>query len=113
RWFYESDLPPLTVRGTSSLTMGPGLVFFGTDGGKLVALRASDGNVLWSTPVAEPDGRTELERMADVDGEPVLDGTTIYATSFKNHTIAINGPSGQIMWDSEHGGARGLGVSNS
>ncbi|HRO63518.1 outer membrane protein assembly factor BamB [Thermomonas sp.] len=113
RWFYESELPPLTVRGTSSLTMGPGLVFFGTDGGKLVALRASDGNVLWSTPVAEPDGRTELERMSDVDGEPVLDGTTLFATSFKNHTVAINGPSGQIMWDSEHGGARGLGVSNS
>jgi len=113
RWFYEGDLPPLTVRGTSSLTMGPGLVFFGTDGGKLVALRSSDGNVLWSTPVAEPDGRTELERMADVDGEPVLDGTVLYATSFKNHTIAIDGPSGQILWDSEHGGARGLGVSNS
>jgi len=113
RWFYESDLPPLTVRGTGGITIGPGLVFFGGDNGKLTALRSSDGNLLWSTPVAQPDGRSELDRMADVDGRPVLEGTTLYATSFKNHTVAIDGPSGQIMWDSEHGGARGLGVSNS
>lgn len=113
RWFYESELPPLTVRGTSSVTLGPGLIFVGGDNGKLTALRASDGNVLWSTPVAEPDGRSELERMADVDGEPVLDGTILFATSYKDHTVAIDGPSGQIRWDSEHGGARGLGLSNS
>lgn len=113
RWFYESDLPPLTVRGTGGITIGPGLVFVGGDNGKLTALRSSDGNLLWSTPVAQPDGRSELDRMADVDGKPVLEGTTLYATSFKNHTVAIDGPSGQIMWDSEHGGARGLGVSNS
>lgn len=113
RWFYEGDLPPLTVRGSSSLTLGPGLVFYGGDNGKLTALRSADGSLLWSTPVAEPDGRSELERMADVDGEPVLDGTTLFATSYKNHTVAIAGPSGQILWDSEHGGARGLGLSNS
>lgn len=113
RWFYESELPALTVRGTSGITLGPGLIFVGGDNGKLTALRASDGSLIWSIPVAEPDGRSELERMADVDGETVLDGATLFATSYKNHTVAINGPSGQIMWDSEHGGARGLGTSNS
>jgi outer membrane protein assembly factor BamB len=113
RWFYSVDVPALTVRGTAGMVLGPGILFVGGDNGTLTALNVNDGNVLWSTPVAEPDGRSELERMADVDGEPVLDGTTLYASSYKNHTVAIDGPSGQVMWDSEHGGARGVGVSNS
>jgi outer membrane protein assembly factor BamB len=113
RWFYSADIPSLTVRGTGGITLGPGILFVAGDNGTLTALNRNDGNVMWTTPVAEPDGRTELERMADVDGDAVLEGTVLYATSYKNHTAAIDGPSGQVMWDSEHGGARGVGVSNS
>jgi outer membrane protein assembly factor BamB len=51
--------------------------------------------------------------MADVDGPVVVDNTTLYATSYKNHTVAIDGPSGQVIWDRENGGPRGLGLSNS
>lgn len=113
RWFYSPDMPALTVRGSGGITLGPGIVFVGNDNGTLTALSMSDGNVVWTTPVAEPDGRSELERMADVDGPAILDNTTLYATSYKNHTVAIDGPSGQLMWDRENGGPRGLALSNS
>ena len=113
RWFYSADIPALTVRGNGSMTVGPGILFVGNDNGTLAALSMTDGAVVWTTPVAEPEGRSELDRMADVDGEAVLDNTTLYATSHKNHTVAIDGPSGQVMWDRGNGGARGLGVSNS
>jgi uncharacterized alkaline shock family protein YloU len=59
-----------------------------------------------------PEGRTELERMADVDGAPVLEGTTLYATSFKNQTVALEGPSGRPLWTRDHGGAGGVGGMN-
>ncbi len=113
RWFYSPDMPALTVRGSGAMSTGPGILFVGNDNGTLTALSMTDGNVIWTTPVAEPDGRSELERMADVDGPPVLDNTTVYATSYKNHTVAIDGPSGQLLWDRENGGPRGLGVSSS
>ena len=113
RWFYSPDMPALTVRGSGAITLGPGIVFVGNDNGTLTAISMSDGNVVWTTPVAEPDGRSELERMADVDGAAILDGTTLYATSYKNHTVAIDGPSGQLMWDRGNGGPRGLALSNS
>lgn len=112
-WFYSADLPALTVRGSGGMVQGPGILFVGSDNGTLTALNMGDGGMMWSTPVAEPDGRSELERMADVDGAPVLDGRILFATSYKNHTVAIDGPSGQVMWDRENGGPRGLGVSNS
>ena len=113
RWFYSADVPALTVRGNGAMTVGPGILFVGNDNGTLTALSMTDGGVVWTTPVAQPEGRSELERMADVDGPPVLDNTTLYATSYKNHTVAIDGPSGQLMWDRENGGPRGLGLSNS
>ena len=113
RWFYSADVPTLTVRGMGGITLGPGILFVGGDNGSLTALSMAEGNVVWTTPVAEPDGRSELERMADVDNAPVLEGTTLYATSYKNHTVAIDGPTGQVVWDRENGGARGMGVSNS
>lgn len=113
RWFYSPDVPALTVRGSGAITLGPDILFVGNDNGTLTALSMSDGSVRWSAPVAEPDGRSELERMADVDGPAILDNTTLYATSYKNHTVAIDGPSGQLRWDRANGGPRGLGLSNS
>ncbi|MFT4179109.1 MAG: outer membrane protein assembly factor BamB [Thermomonas sp.] len=113
RWFHAVESPALTVRGTGGITLGPGILFVGSDDGKLTALKASDGAVLWSAVVAEAEGRNELERMADVDGDAVLDGTTLFASSHKKRTVAIDGPSGQVMWQSDNGGARGVGVSNS
>lgn len=113
RWFYSADVPALTVRGNGAITIGPGILFVGNDNGSLAALSMTDGVVVWTAAVAQPDGRSELERMADVDGPAVLDNTTLYATSYKNHTVAIDGPTGQLIWDRENGGPRGLGVSNS
>jgi outer membrane protein assembly factor BamB len=112
-WFYNVDAPPLTVRGNSGITLGPGILFVGGDDGTLTALNMNDGRVMWVTPVAESDGRSELDRMADVDSAPVLEGTLLFASSYKKRTVAIDGPSGEIMWVSEHGGAAGIGVSNS
>ncbi|MEK5756989.1 PQQ-binding-like beta-propeller repeat protein, partial [Acinetobacter variabilis] len=73
RWFWVRELPSLTVRGNDAPTLGPGFVFVGNDDGTIAALSLADGRVLWEQAVAQPDGRTELERMADVDGSPVLD----------------------------------------
>ena len=112
RWFSTHDMPSLTVRGTAPVTLGPGLVFVGNDDGTVSAMSLNDGRALWNQVVGVPDGRTELDRMADVDGAPILDGTTLFATSFKNETIAIDGPSGRPMWTREKGGAGGLGLAS-
>ncbi|WP_407067661.1 outer membrane protein assembly factor BamB [Marilutibacter alkalisoli] len=112
RWFWSHDVPPLSVRGNDAPLVGPGLIFVGNDDGTLTALSANDGNPLWEVPVGQPEGRTELDRMADVDGTPVLDGQVIFATSFKGSTLAIDGPSGRPMWAAEYGGPGRIGVSH-
>ena len=112
RWFNSQELPSLTVRGNAPVATGPGVLFIGNDDGTLSALAMQDGRPLWEQMVGTPEGRTELERMADVDGAPVLEGNTLYVTSFKNETMAIEGPSGRPLWSRDHGGGGGLAVSS-
>ena len=112
RWFWAHEVPLLSLRGNDAPVLGPGYIFVGNDDGTVAALAANDGRPLWEQAVAQPEGRTELDRMADVDGTPVLDGSTLYASSFKRQTIAIDAPSGRPMWASEHGGAGRIGVAS-
>ncbi|WP_372013436.1 outer membrane protein assembly factor BamB [Pseudoxanthomonas sp. 10H] len=113
RWFSEHELPALTVRGNAPLAWAPGVLFSGNDDGTLSALALQDGRQLWQQTIGTPDGRTELERMADVDSAPLIDGTQLFVSSFKNRTVAIDGPTGRPMWQSEHGGIGGMGVASS
>ena len=112
RWFWVYEVPALSLRGNDGVAVGPGYVFAGNDDGTVSALSAADGHTLWNLPVAQQEGRSELDRLADVDGTPVLEGTTLYATSFKKETVAIDAPSGRIMWASDFGGAGRLGVAS-
>ncbi|TCZ87100.1 outer membrane protein assembly factor BamB [Lysobacter sp. N42] len=105
RWFRNHDMPSLTVRGNDAPALGPGVVFVGNDDGSVAMLAIDDGRPLWAVPVAQPEGRTEFDRMADVDGTPVLDGSAVFATSYKRRTVAIDGPNGRPVWVAEHGGA--------
>lgn len=112
RWFWNRDLPRLTVRGNDAPTFGPGVVFVGNDDGTVASLALTDGRPLWDQAVGQPDGRSELDRMADVDGSPVVDGTTLFASSYKKQTIAIEAPSGRPMWAQDHGGAGRIGLAS-
>ncbi|MBD8635361.1 outer membrane protein assembly factor BamB [Stenotrophomonas sp. 169] len=113
RWFNPRELPALTVRGNAPIVPGPGVLFVGNDDGSISAMASTDGRTLWDQVVGNPEGRTELDRMADVDGAPVLEGATLYASSFKNQTMAIEGPTGRPLWARDHGGAGGVAVSTS
>ncbi len=98
--------------GRTTALAGPGVLFIGNDDGTLAALAMQDGRPLWEQTIGTPEGRTELERMADVVGAPVLEGNNLYVTSFKNQTLAIEGPSGRPLWSRDHGGGGGLAVSS-
>lgn len=111
RWFWGRELPALTVRGNAAVALAPGHVFVGTDEGYLVALSLADGRALWEQPVAMPDGRTELERMGDIDGAPVVDGGVVIASSYKNRTMAFEGPSGRPLWAADSGGPGSVGLA--
>lgn len=112
RWYWGQELPALTVRGNAPVALAPGHAFVGTDEGYVVALSLADGRALWEQAVAMPEGRTELERMGDVDGAPVVDGSVVIASSYRNRTMAFEGPNGRPLWAAESGGAGSVGLAD-
>ena len=112
KWFNPRELPMLTVRGNAPVVAGPGVLFIGNDDGSVAALGMQDGRTVWDQTVSNGEGRTELERMSDVDGAPVLEGNTLFVSSFKNQTMAIEGPTGRPLWARDHGGAGGVALTS-
>ena len=110
KWVFDRGLPNLSVRGNGTPVAGGELVYLGYDDGSVIALRLADGVLAWNQRVAEPDGRNDLERMADVDGELQLGLSELYATSFRGQTVAISTSSGEPMWNRDIGSYGGLAL---
>ncbi|GLQ98883.1 outer membrane protein assembly factor BamB [Dyella mobilis] len=99
RWVNDQgNVPLLSLRGNGPLLVANGVVFFGSDDGKLVALRLDNGEKLWEQKLATGEGRTDIERMNDADGAVLLDGSTLYAAAYHGNLSAIDGPSGRPLW---------------
>jgi len=97
-WTYDSNIPVLTVRGTSSPIMHNDRVYAGFANGRVLALNANTGAILWEVRVAIPQGRSEIERLVDIDGTMELAGSELYAASYQGNLVAIDVDTGTRMW---------------
>jgi outer membrane protein assembly factor BamB len=97
-WQYDAETPNLTLRGTSSPLVTSTMAITGFANGKIVALNAGTGSLLWESRVAVPKGRTELERMVDIDGSPLLAEDVVYVTSYQGRAAAMSRGTGRELW---------------
>jgi len=113
QWSHDQTVPPLTLRGTGQPVfngIGPSArVIAGFDNGKVVALQLSDGRQLWEAIVARPSGRTDIERIVDVDGTPLIVNNNLYVTATNSRSLALALESGQEIWELDIGSHQGLG----
>jgi outer membrane protein assembly factor BamB len=98
RWLYQRSTPALSLRSYSGAIVERGAVFAGFPGGRLVALTATTGVVGWDSVVALPRGTTELERVADVMGPPIVDGDRVCAVAFQGRAACFDTQSGTTIW---------------
>lgn len=108
RWIYENSPAVLTLRGTSSPVMTNRLVMAGLSTGKVLALDANRGIPVWEQRVAIPQGRSELERVVDIDGNLLLSGGTLYVVTYQGKVAAIDVDSGRPLWDRDSSSYSGL-----
>ena len=110
RWVYQRAPSSLVVRVPSGITIAGGLAFGGFPGGRLVALTLDTGAVRWEVTVGTPKGPTELERVTDVIGEPVLAGREICAAAYRSRVACYDGASGRQLWGREIASLSGVAV---
>jgi outer membrane protein assembly factor BamB len=100
-WNYDRTVPNLTLRGNAAAVIDDDIVLAGFDNGRLVSLELKNGKPRWDSALAIPSGRSDLERMVDVDSEPVVVGSIVYVATFHGGVTAISVLDGQIEWTRE------------
>ncbi len=112
KWVFERSNPALTLRSGAGLVVDGGAVYAGFGGGKMVAVRADNGKLLWEASVAQPKGVTEIERIADITSLPVLDGPLVYAVAYQGRVAAIDRISGRVIWNRDVSSLTGLSAED-
>ena len=100
-WNFQKTAPKLSVRGNSNPLLVDDSVVIGWDDGRMTALDLEVGKTIWNATVAVPTGQTDLERMVDIDGNPVLDGADIYVSSYSSGVTSVSSLDGKINWTRE------------
>jgi outer membrane protein assembly factor BamB len=97
-WFFDRTVPVLTLRGTSAPIITHGAVVAGFDTGKVSLFLLRDGRPIWERQIAQAAGRSELERIVDMDTKPLLLGQVLYVVSYNGNVAALDLKSGQPLW---------------
>jgi len=109
-WTYNSKVPVLTLRGTSVPIMENNRVYAGFASGRVLAFDAQTGSIVWDGRVAIPQGRSEIERIVDVDGTMELAGNELYAVSYQGSVVAIDVESGRKIWQQKASSFSGVSL---
>ena len=107
-WVYDQAVPVLSLRGTSNPILAGDTVVAGFDSGRMVALTLRRGQPLWEQRVATPAGRSELERLVDIDADPVVYRDAVYAATFQGQIAAFDLGTGSLLWRRDMSAHAGL-----
>lgn len=110
KWLYTRSLPALSLRGSGGMVVRDEVLYAGFSGGKLVALNPVNGAQLWEATVAVPRGATELERVADVMGNPVVDERRVCAVAYQGRVACFDRRNGALLWARDTSSNSGLAM---
>lgn len=112
KWVYDRTTPALALRSSAGVVVDGGAVYAGFAGGKMVAVRADNGKLLWEASVAQPKGVTEIERIADITSQPFIDGPLVYAVAYQGRVAAVDRVSGRVVWNRDISSLTGLNAED-
>ena len=98
RWVFQRPMPSLLLRSEAGVKAIDANVIAGFANGKMIALDIEDGSLTWEVTVAQPRGATDLERIADVAGLPLVDGTNVCAAAFQAKVACYEIQSRNQLW---------------
>jgi len=99
RWSIVNSAPALTMRGSSSPVIVGTTVIAGFDSGRLIAADLDTGTTIWESLLSPPTGRSDLDRLSDIDGAMAVVGQDLYASGYQGRLAALASESGQILWN--------------
>jgi len=113
-WTFTSDVPVLTLRGTSTPILVGGNAIAGFGDGKVVAVDVNSGNVSWESRIGVPQGSSEIDRIVDIDGAMTQQGIELFVASYQGRVAALDSRTGRKLWQQNVSSVTGthLGFGN-
>ncbi len=111
-WIHDSSVPVLTLRGTSAPVITNGGVIAGLANGKLVALLLKNGSLLWENRIAIPRGRSELERIVDIDADPIVANGVVHVVTYQGNVATVALENGRGLWNRKMSSHAGIGADS-
>ncbi|TQV86893.1 outer membrane protein assembly factor BamB [Aliikangiella coralliicola] len=101
KWFYDQLIPSLTLRGNSSPVIAGGGAISGFSNGKLAVFLLQNGRMAWEKTITAPIGRSEIQKLVDVDIRPQVAGANIYVASYNGNLASLDARNGEVNWQRE------------
>jgi outer membrane protein assembly factor BamB len=111
-WTAEQQIPRLTLRGAAAPVVARDVAISGFDNGRVLAVSLTDGATVWDSPVSPAHGRTELERLNDIDAAVKVLGDEVFVAGFQGRAAMLALDSGQIWWTRDLSSYRGVDVDD-
>jgi len=111
-WTAEQQIPRLTLRGTAAPVVAHDIAISGFDNGRVLAVSVNDGATVWDSPVSPSHGRTELERLNDIDAAVKVLDDSVFVAGFQGRAAMLALESGQIWWTHDVSSYRGVDVDD-
>lgn len=112
RWSYDHTLPILTFRTTARPLITENRLYVGFDNGQLLSFNPENGVSGWSVRVGQPQGRSDLDRVVDVDASPLLVDSFVYTAAYQGSVIAVSRGTGRIIWKQDASTAHDIAYGN-
>ncbi|MGP4119252.1 outer membrane protein assembly factor BamB [Psychrobacter aquimaris] len=112
-WQFATQVPAISVRGSAAPTLlDSKTALLATADGRLHAVTTDSGLPQWSRRVGVGTGSSEVERMSDVDGTPIVDNNQLFAISYSGQLLGIDLASRQVMFVNDLASLKSLAVNN-
>lgn len=112
QWTVSHTVPALSLTGNSHPVLFDDLVIAGFDDGKILAFEQANGQVVWDTTVSQPTGRSEIERLVDLDGQFILRNSVIYVSTYQGRLAAIQAIDGEVLWSRQFSSFNSIAIDD-
>lgn len=113
RWSVSNTPPSLTLNGYSQPLLLDNGVLVGLDDGRVLALNLDNGREIWESVLSVPSGRTEVERLVDIDADIRVDDDAIYVVNYQGRLARLEPGRGQIVWSQPLSSTAGIALVGS
>ena len=101
KWTVQRTAPALTLRLAPGMVIHDKDVLIAQPGGKLMSLILATGAPRWEIEVGVARGATELERVTDMGGSPVIIENDVCAVSYQGRVGCFDLATGSPRWTRE------------